>query len=193
MSSIGDRNVTTCGPGVQVCGLYSPPIGFERQHAENASILARIAHARPDLLVVGLGAPKQELWVHRHRSQIQAAAVLCVGATIDFLAGEKHRAPIWMRLVGLEWLHRVASEPKRLARRYHRDAWLFPQIVARELWQASRPTGTAGQQRKFAQAAPDWTLHDGLYATSQLLHNHRRQRQKVRVRPDPIKISLPRH
>ena len=135
-------------PGVQVCGLYSPPLGFERQHAENANILARIAHARPDLLVVGLGAPKQELWVHRHRSQIQAAAVLCVGATIDFLAGEKYRAPVWMRLVGLEWLHRVASEPKRLARRYLRDAWLFPQIVAREWWKGLRPTGTAVLQRR---------------------------------------------
>jgi N-acetylglucosaminyldiphosphoundecaprenol N-acetyl-beta-D-mannosaminyltransferase len=130
-------------PGVQVCGLYSPPLGFERDHSENANILARIAHARPDLLVVGLGAPKQELWVHRHRSQIEAPAVLCVGATIDFLAGEKSRAPVWMRLVGLEWLHRVASEPKRLARRYLRDAWLFPQIVAREWWTTLRHPGQA--------------------------------------------------
>jgi N-acetylglucosaminyldiphosphoundecaprenol N-acetyl-beta-D-mannosaminyltransferase len=128
-------------PGVEVVGTYSPPLGFEMQHGENANILARIAHVRPDLLVVGLGAPKQELWVHQHRSQIEAAAVLCVGATIDFLAGEKRRAPRWMRMVGLEWLHRVCSEPKRLARRYARDAWLFPQIVAREWWHATRTSG----------------------------------------------------
>ena len=57
---------------------------------------------------------------------------LCVGATIDFLAGEKPRAPVWMRRVGLEWLHRLASEPRRLAKRYLRDAWIFPHLVWRE-------------------------------------------------------------
>jgi N-acetylglucosaminyldiphosphoundecaprenol N-acetyl-beta-D-mannosaminyltransferase len=119
-------------PTVQVVGTYSPPLGFEIDSQENASILARIASARPDILVVGLGAPKQELWVHQHRDQIAAPVALCVGATIDFLAGEKHRAPVWMRRVGLEWVHRLLSEPRRLAKRYARDAWIFPQLVWRE-------------------------------------------------------------
>lgn len=122
-------------PGVQVVGTYSPPLGFEKDDAQNRDILARIAAAEPDLLIVGLGAPKQELWVHQHHAQISARAALCVGATIDFLAGEKSRAPIWMRELGLEWLHRVLSEPRRLAARYARDAWVFPQLVAREWWQ----------------------------------------------------------
>ncbi len=120
-------------PGVQVVGCYSPPLGFERDAAENDRILARIAAANCDLLVVGLGAPKQELWVAANRNRIAAPAALCVGATIDFLAGEKARAPVWMRRAGLEWLHRMASEPRRLARRYARDAVHLPRLLWREL------------------------------------------------------------
>jgi N-acetylglucosaminyldiphosphoundecaprenol N-acetyl-beta-D-mannosaminyltransferase len=119
-------------PAVRVCGTYSPPMGFEHDAAENGAILARIAEASPNVLVVGLGAPKQEVWVHEHRHRIHARVALCVGATIDFMAGEKPRAPVWMRRCGLEWLHRLASDPGRLARRYARDAWVFPQLVWRE-------------------------------------------------------------
>ena len=131
-------------PRVQVVGTYSPPLSFEKDATENDSILDRIARAEPDVLVVGLGAPKQELWVHVHQHQIAAPVALCVGATIDFLAGEKPRAPRWMRRVGLEWLHRLASEPKRLAKRYLRDARIFPQLVLRE-WMGR--SGIAGPTR----------------------------------------------
>jgi N-acetylglucosaminyldiphosphoundecaprenol N-acetyl-beta-D-mannosaminyltransferase len=127
-------------PGVRVVGTYSPPVGFERDEAENQAILARIQSASPDVLIVGLGAPKQELWVHKYRQRLNAKAALCVGATIDFLAGERSRAPVWMREVGLEWLYRVASEPRRLAARYARDAVIFPRLLAREWW---RLRGTA--------------------------------------------------
>lgn len=118
---------------VNVVGTYSPPLGFEHDPAENRAILSRIAACKPDVLVVGLGAPKQELWVQAHRFEIAAPVALCVGATIDFLAGEKQRAPVWMRRCGVEWLHRVISEPQRLAKRYLRDALIFPQLVWREL------------------------------------------------------------
>jgi len=118
--------------GVKVVAMYSPPLGFEKDAAENERILQLVADAQPDLLLVGLGAPKQELWVHRHADRLQAKAALCVGATIDFLAGERARSPRWMRRCGLEWLHRLATEPKRLAKRYARDAWIFPQLVWRE-------------------------------------------------------------
>jgi N-acetylglucosaminyldiphosphoundecaprenol N-acetyl-beta-D-mannosaminyltransferase len=94
--------------------------------------LAAVAAAAPDLLVVGLCAPKQELWVHRHHRQLQAKVALCAGATIDFLAGHRRRSPAWMQLIGLEWVHRVLAEPRRLAGRYARDAWVFPQLVWRE-------------------------------------------------------------
>ncbi len=119
-------------PRVKVVGTYSPPLGFEHDAAEERQILSRIESANPQVIVVGLGAPKQELWVHKHHRQLSGRVALCVGATIDFIAGEKAQAPVWMRRVGLEWFHRVASEPRRLARRYAKDAWVFPQLVWQE-------------------------------------------------------------
>ncbi len=132
------QNILARWPQVEVVGTYCPPLGFEKDSLENDRILAQIAAARPDVLVVGLGAPKQELWVHAHRQRIQAPIALCAGASIDFLAGEKRRAPVWMRRAGLEWLHRLASEPRRLFRRYARDAWIFPQLLCRELLLGAR-------------------------------------------------------
>lgn len=119
-------------PAIRIVGTYSPPLGFENDPVEEERILERLRCAEPEVIIVGLGAPKQELWVHRHIHRLPARAALCVGATIDFLAGEKRQAPIWMRRAGLEWFHRVASEPRRLASRYAKDAWIFPQLVWRE-------------------------------------------------------------
>lgn len=130
-------NISARWPSVKVVGTYSPPLGFEADPAENQRILAQISAARPDLLLVGLGAPKQELWVNAFREQIEASATLCIGATIDFLAGERRRAPAWMQQHGLEWLHRVASEPRRLGSRYLRDALHFPRLVWNE-WRQTR-------------------------------------------------------
>lgn len=130
------KNVESTWPAVKVVGTYCPPLGFEKDDAENEAILRRIADVKPDALVIGLGAPKQELWMHRFRDRIEARTAYCVGATIDFLAGEKRRAPRWMQRVGLEWLHRVATEPRRLLGRYAHDAWIFPQLVYRE-WRAT--------------------------------------------------------
>lgn len=124
-------------PGVEVVGCYSPPLGFENDDDESNLILGRLALAAPDLLIVGLGAPKQEVWVHRHAKRLPAKVALCVGATIDFLAGEKKRAPVWMQRTGTEWLHRVCTEPKRLAGRYLRDAWVFPQLILQQ-WVSDR-------------------------------------------------------
>lgn len=123
-------------PGVDVVDTYSPPFGFERDDVEQERILARVRVAEPDLLVIGLGAPKQELWVHAHRDKIEAPVALCVGATIDFLAGERTRAPRWLQRLHLEWFYRMMSEPRRLFWRYARDAWVFPQLVWRE-WRSS--------------------------------------------------------
>lgn len=127
-------NIQKLWPGVKVVGCYSPPLGFEKLPEENEQILWRIADCRPDVLVVGLGAPKQECWVHAHRDQIAAKVALCVGATIDFLANERRRAPRWMQHCGLEWLHRMLSEPRRLVKRYAKDAWVFPQLVLRQMF-----------------------------------------------------------
>ncbi|MBX3419611.1 MAG: WecB/TagA/CpsF family glycosyltransferase [Pirellulaceae bacterium] len=125
-------------PLVNVVGVYSPPLGFEKDPDENEIILGRLILTRPDLLVVGLGAPKQECWVAQHHEHLAAKAALCVGATIDFLAGEKRRAPYWMQCLGVEWLHRMLSEPRRLVKRYAKDAWVFPQLVLKQMLSPSR-------------------------------------------------------
>lgn len=127
------QNIERQWPHVRVVGTLSPPLGFERDEVENEKILAAIAEARPNVLAVGLGAPKQELWVHANRHRIAGCVALCIGASIDFLAGEKPRAPRWMRAAGIEWLHRIASEPRRLVGRYWRDARVFPRLLWREL------------------------------------------------------------
>ncbi len=137
------RNIHRRWPAVAVVGVYSPPLGFERDEQENQRILDHIRQAAPHVLVVGLGAPKQELWVHRHRHHLAASVALCVGATIDFLAGEKQRAPALVQRLGLEWLHRMATEPRRLFRRYARDAWIFPQLVWRE-WRSTHARRSLG-------------------------------------------------
>ena len=117
---------------VQVVGTHCPPLGFEHDPQANQAALDAVAAVEVDLLIIGLGAPKQELWVSQYRQQITAKVAVCAGATIDFLAGEKRRSPTWMQHAGLEWLHRLASEPRRLAKRYFRDAVIFPQLVWRE-------------------------------------------------------------
>ena len=132
VAEIAAHRIRMQWPSVHVVGTHSPPLGFETDAAENERILAAVAAAQPDLLIVGFGAPKQELWVHKHCQQLQAKVAICAGATIDFLAGHRRRSPVWMRRAGLEWLHRVASEPGRLAGRYARDAWEFPQLMWRE-------------------------------------------------------------
>jgi len=126
------RQIEQRWPNVRVTDFYSPPLGFERDPNENEKILSRIAAVPVDCLVVGLGAPKQELWVHAHWERIEASVALCAGATIDFLAGEKRRAPKWMQRCGMEWCHRMLTEPRRLVRRYARDAWIFPRLLWHE-------------------------------------------------------------
>jgi len=131
------ENAEAKWPAVSVVGTYSPPFGFEKDEAENEAILKRIQEAAPDILVVGLGAPKQELWVHQYQHRLHAKVALCVGATIDFLAGEKPRAPLWMQRCGLEWFHRMLSDPRRLLARYAYDAWVLPQLIWDEWWASS--------------------------------------------------------
>jgi len=123
---------------MRVVGTYSPPLGFESLPRENEEIVQRVNDASPDLLVIGFGAPKQELWVSAHRDALDAKVAFCVGATIDFLAGHRRRAPMWMQRTGLEWFHRLLAEPRRLAPRYAYDACVFPRLVWHEYRAARR-------------------------------------------------------
>ena len=130
MPGVGERSAEKIGkqwPHIKVCGTYSPPFGFEQSPIENQNILKLINECTPDLLVIGLGAPKQEIWIYEHMKNIDAKVAMCAGATIDFIAGYKRRAPKWMRTVGIEWVHRMVTDA-RLVRRYSRDFVIFPRL-----------------------------------------------------------------
>lgn len=102
-----------------VVGAYSPPFGFERSELETNQIIDRINHSEATVLAVGVGAPKQELWICTHRHRFTHVKIfMAIGATIEFESGNLTRAPKWMTKVGLEWLYRLGQEPGRLAKRY---------------------------------------------------------------------------
>ncbi len=113
----GERMVAR-HPGLQVVGTLSPRIDMRRPPAERQELLATVRAARPHVVLVALGAPKQELWIHESRSALAPAVLLGIGASLDFVAGSVRRAPLWVSRNGLEWLYRLAREPRRLWRRY---------------------------------------------------------------------------
>lgn len=120
-------------PGLRVVGTYCPPLGFERDLAELEKIRGLLLAADPAIVFVGLGAPKQELWMHAHYKQLARGVLLGVGASIDFAAGQARRAPVWMQKSGSEWVYRLLQEPRRLAKRYLKDTFVF-WIILREFW-----------------------------------------------------------
>ena len=111
-------------PVIQIVGTIAPPFR-PMTDDEEAAHVAAINAACPDVLWVGMTAPKQECWVHRNRHRLRVPLVGSVGAAFDFLAGTKRRSPLWARRLGLEWLHRLAMEPARLWERTLVSAPLF--------------------------------------------------------------------
>jgi N-acetylglucosaminyldiphosphoundecaprenol N-acetyl-beta-D-mannosaminyltransferase len=119
-------------PAMRITGSYSPP--FRPVDApEEPDVLQRINDSRADIVWVGLGVPKQDYWVARHRPALGAAALIAVGAAFDFHAGLLPQAPAWMQRSGLEWLFRLAHEPRRLAGRYLINNPLFVFKIAMQL------------------------------------------------------------
>jgi len=110
-----------CNHGLVVAGTYSPPYHFENDPEECRQIVKMINDSGAKIVFVGLGAPKQEYWMHRYRESLDAGVLLGVGAAIEFAAGVLPRAPRWMQISGMEWIFRLIREPRRLARRYFKD------------------------------------------------------------------------
>lgn len=125
-------------PGLRVAGVLSPPPGFDRDERANRDVLDRIRAARPDVLFVGLGSPKGEVWAWRHGLSAGVPVTICIGAGFDFLAGIQKRAPLWMRNLGFEWLFRLVKEPRRLWKRYIFGNALFVFLCLKEAL-AGRP------------------------------------------------------
>ncbi|MEV4344350.1 WecB/TagA/CpsF family glycosyltransferase [Actinoplanes sp. NPDC049596] len=114
-----DRLEAEC-PGLRVAGTLCPPFGFDRDPLLYEDFCAKIAGAEPDLVFVGLGYPKQERMITRLRALLPQAWFIGCGAAVNFVAGDIDRAPRWMQRTGLEWAHRLGTEPRRLASRYLR-------------------------------------------------------------------------
>jgi N-acetylglucosaminyldiphosphoundecaprenol N-acetyl-beta-D-mannosaminyltransferase len=105
-------------PGLRIAATLCPERGFEKDPQAYAEFCATVAEAQPDLVFVGLGFPKQEKVITRLRSHLPHAWFIGCGAAVNFVAGDIDRAPRWMQRTGLEWAHRLSTEPRRLAGRY---------------------------------------------------------------------------
>ena len=124
-------NLRALFPGLMVGGMYSPPFR-EILPEEDAGIIEAINQSSSDILWVGLGSPKQDVWMYEHRDKLNVPVIVGVGAAFDFIAGTKKQAPKWMRKSALEWLFRLLSEPRRLWKRYILGNSLFIYLLAKE-------------------------------------------------------------
>lgn len=123
------RNLMEKYPGLNIVGTYSPPFGFEKNEQEMNKIKTQIQDVHPDILIVGLGCPKQEKFMYYHCKELGVPISFGLGASIDFEAGNIKRAPKWMSNHGLEWLYRFSKEPKRLFKRYFVDDLKIIQVA----------------------------------------------------------------
>jgi N-acetylglucosaminyldiphosphoundecaprenol N-acetyl-beta-D-mannosaminyltransferase len=111
--------------GLRLAGTYCPPIGFESDPAELAKIEEAIDAAKPNVVFVALGFPKQDRLIDRLRATRGSMWFLSCGISLSFVSGDVQRAPVWLQRLGLEWVHRLAQEPRRLARRYLIEGFPF--------------------------------------------------------------------
>lgn len=131
---LGNRN----DGRLDIAGSYAPPQGFDPEGPEADLAIERIRQSGARLCLVALGAPKQEIFAERARRQGLACGMVCIGASLDFIAGSQTRAPKFMRDHGLEWVWRLATNPRRLAKRYADCALVFADLILlaplRERW-----------------------------------------------------------
>jgi N-acetylglucosaminyldiphosphoundecaprenol N-acetyl-beta-D-mannosaminyltransferase len=120
-------------PGIQVAGAFSPPVA-EVGTQPDPSVVEQLNSSGASIIWVGLGSPKQDMWMHLYRPVLKAPLLIGVGAAFDFISGTKAQAPRWMRLTGLEWLFRLFQEPRRLAKRYLVYNTRFVFAVLKNLW-----------------------------------------------------------
>lgn len=117
-----------------IVGAHSPSFGFEKDEAECMEIIDRINASEATVLVVGVGAPKQEIWIAKYRNNMSNVKIfMALGATIDFEAGVKKRAPKILQKMCIEWLYRFLQEPKRLFRRYFIEDMKFFGILGKQM------------------------------------------------------------
>lgn len=118
VAEIAANKLTKKYNGLKIVGTYSPPYGFENNEIEINKIINIIKYAKPDILIIGFGSPKQEKFIYKYKDILNVPLSAGLGASIDFEAGKIKRAPKWMQNCGLEWFYRFLKEPKRLFKRY---------------------------------------------------------------------------
>ena len=118
-------------PGAIIAGMIAPPF-HAFTAAENQEYLAAMRHARPHIIWVSLGAPKQEEWIYRHFQEVERGLFIGIGAGFSYLAGTIKHAPAWMKYMALEWFYRLLQEPNRLWRRYMISNTLFIVYLVRD-------------------------------------------------------------
>jgi N-acetylglucosaminyldiphosphoundecaprenol N-acetyl-beta-D-mannosaminyltransferase len=123
-------------PGIRIVGAVSPP--FASVLNLDPALVEDIRSAQPDILLVAFGNPKQEKWIAMHAPELRVPVMIGVGGTLDFIAGVTRRAPEWMQRSGLEWVYRLAQEPRRLWRRYMVDLFGFGYFFLRQWWAMRR-------------------------------------------------------
>jgi N-acetylglucosaminyldiphosphoundecaprenol N-acetyl-beta-D-mannosaminyltransferase len=128
-----EQNLARRFPGAEIAGRLSLPFFEPGDFSGTEAAIAEVRRASPHIVWLSLGCPKQELWMLRYGRELAPALVAGVGAAFDFHAGTKRRAPAWVQRAGLEWLHRLLSEPRRLGSRYARTNSEFLLLASREL------------------------------------------------------------
>jgi N-acetylglucosaminyldiphosphoundecaprenol N-acetyl-beta-D-mannosaminyltransferase len=143
-------------PGLIIAGHFSPPF-CDLLQMDFAEVARQVAEARPDILLVSFGCPKQEKWIAMHYHLLGVPVVMGVGATLDFIAGRVARAPVLMQRSGTEWIYRLAQEPRRLLRRYANDLLRFLPALALQWW-TLRPRGRSPGQADAITSVrtPEW-------------------------------------
>ena len=136
-------------PKLNIAGAFSPPFR-DLTGEEDAAIVEKINSSGAEIVWVGLGCPKQEAWMHAHRGRINAVMV-GVGAAFDFHAGVIKRAPLWMQRSGLEWVHRMAQDPRRLVKRYLVTNTIFVIGTLQDFVFPTWSARVAGRVRKTAE------------------------------------------
>lgn len=111
------KKLELCYPGIMIAGMYAPPFRKLTEKEEN-ELCNEINGLKPDFIWVGIGAPKQELWMQEHQDKLERGVMIGVGAAFNFFSGTVDKAPHWIEDAGMEWLYRMMKEPKRLWKRY---------------------------------------------------------------------------
>jgi N-acetylglucosaminyldiphosphoundecaprenol N-acetyl-beta-D-mannosaminyltransferase len=140
-------------PGLHVAGVACPPMGFEKSQLSLSAVLNQIRNAKPHVILVALGAPKQELFIDQYLRNLGVPVAIGVGGSFEILTGVTRRAPEFIQRAGCEWLYRLGQEPRRLWRRYVLGNPEFLWLVSK-YWFRARRKETASRGKEEAQPIP---------------------------------------